>query len=96
MSKSTYTKGNQQKGLTPITSNWMHKIMKEPELVQALFATYSSPLNILNPNSFAENCTVFKEVFQQHQVKAQLFYARKANKAKAFVKRALALLAFLA
>lgn len=89
MSKSTYTKGNQQKGLTPITSNWMHKIMKEPELVHALFATYGSPMNILNPNSFAKNCTVFKEVFQQHQVKAQLFYARKANKAKAFVKRAL-------
>ena len=88
MNNKNYTKGNQQEGLTPITSNWMHKIMKEPEVVQELFTTYGSPLNILHPDSFAKNCNTFKEVFQQYQVKSQLFYARKANKAKAFVKRA--------
>ena len=88
MSNSKYTKGNQEKGLTPITSKWMHDIMEHPGVVNELFAKYGSPLNILNPASFTQNCKKFKEVFESNNVKSGIFYARKANKAKAFVKQA--------
>lgn len=88
MNNSQYSKGNQEKGLTPITSPWMHDIMNHPKVVDELFKRFGSPLNILHPASFAKNCTRFKEVFQNHDIKFGIFYARKANKAKAFVKQA--------
>jgi len=88
MNNNDYIKGNKKKGLTPITSQWMHDIMSHPKVVHKLFTQYGSPLNILHPASFTKNCTKFKEVFQSNNVKSGIFYARKANKAKAFVKQA--------
>jgi len=36
MNNSQYSKGNQEKGLTPITSPWMHDIMNHPKVVAEL------------------------------------------------------------
>ncbi|MDN3593489.1 Y4yA family PLP-dependent enzyme [Zunongwangia endophytica] len=88
MINSKYIKGNQEKGLTPITSQWMQEIMSHPKVINELFTKFGSPLNILNPASFTQNCIKFKEVFESNEVKYGIFYARKANKAKAFVKQA--------
>ncbi|MBW2962962.1 alanine racemase [Mesonia aestuariivivens] len=90
MKKAMYSKGNQKQGLTPITSPWMHQLMEQPQIIQELFKTYGSPLNILHPKSLCLNREKFQDVFKELEVDGQIFYARKANKAKAFVAQALA------
>lgn len=74
--------------LTPITSPWMHNLVENKERLGSLFAQYGSPLNILNMEPFAANYEAYQTVFETHNVHYHVFYARKANKCRAFVREA--------
>ena len=84
-----YVKGNKENSLTPITSTWIKEILENKSLLDELMSTYGSPINIHHLPSFVNNIKKFKQVFKIKQVDAQLFYARKANKSKGLVKKAL-------
>lgn len=84
-----YYKGNQNKGLTPITATWMRELLKNGELLNSLTEKYGSPINIHHLPTFKKNIENFQQLFQQENVESQIFYARKANKCKGLVKEAL-------
>ncbi|MBE8721009.1 type III PLP-dependent enzyme domain-containing protein [Sphingobacterium pedocola] len=74
--------------LTPITAPWVHEIVRNKKLLNEAIAHHHSPINIHDVRSFEENIAGFKSVFQKYELKHQVFFARKANKALAFVKSA--------
>ncbi|MEX2350040.1 MAG: Y4yA family PLP-dependent enzyme [Flavobacteriaceae bacterium] len=74
--------------LSPILSDWMPQLMADKKLLDTLFETHGSPLNIHYLPAMDNNIHIFKKVFEQHKLPHQLYYARKANKTQAVVKRA--------
>tara|TARA_R110000850_G_scaffold268138_1_gene399472 strand:+ start:65554 stop:66930 length:1377 start_codon:yes stop_codon:yes gene_type:complete len=66
----------------------MTQLMNDRELLDSLFETHGSPLNIHYLPAMDENINRFKKVFEKHKLPHQLYYARKANKTQAVVKRA--------
>ncbi|TVZ14821.1 Y4yA family PLP-dependent enzyme [Maribacter sp. MAR_2009_72] len=88
--KNKYYKGNQKKGLTPITSHWMHEIFNDQEVLRGVMEKYGSPINVHHLPTFNDNCARYKDLFESHDLKYQIFYARKANKSKGLVKQAFA------
>ncbi len=85
-----YYKGNEKNGLTPITSNWMHEILDNQEVLRGVLEKYGSPINIHHLPTFNDNCERYKALFNSYDLKFQIFYARKANKTKGLVKQAFA------
>lgn len=74
--------------LRPITSEWMKELARKPELLKELTSKFGSPVNIHSLLNFEENRSAFKAVFEEYGLRNRIFYARKANKSRAFVKRA--------
>ncbi len=57
-------------------------------MMDELFRKFSSPINIHHLPTFSETIQTFKKLFQEYDLKYQIFYARKANKSKSLVKQA--------
>ncbi|MBZ9650919.1 type III PLP-dependent enzyme domain-containing protein [Psychroflexus montanilacus] len=74
--------------LSPLQSDWMLQLIGNKGLIDKLFETYGSPINIHHLPNFDKNVSLFQEVFKRHHIPFKLFYARKANKSKSLVKRA--------
>lgn len=74
--------------LSPLLSEWMLQLMQDKKLLDALFETHGSPINIHYLPAFDENINRFQKVFEKHNIPHDLFYARKANKTKSLFKRA--------
>ncbi|TJZ50583.1 Y4yA family PLP-dependent enzyme [Sphingobacterium olei] len=74
--------------LTPIIASWVNEIIRNKQLIQGAIEQHHSPINIHHLRSFEENITAFKAVFKKYELKHQVFFARKANKAISFVKSA--------
>jgi len=87
--KSTYVKGNNKNSLTPITSEWMKKVMRNQSLITELISKHGSPINLHHLDTFNYNIQKFQKVFKNYSLRHQIFYARKANKSKALVQKAL-------
>ena len=87
--KKEYIKASADYPLTPLTSDWMHEIMGNRELLLRLFDEYGSPINIHHLKSFEANIEGYQDVFQKLGLDGQIYFARKANKCKTLVKRAL-------
>lgn len=85
----SYTKGNPDAGLSPITSPWMHRIFQDQKIITGLIEKYGSPINLHHLPTFTDNIASFKKLFETYRLKHQLFYARKANKSRSLVKQAL-------
>ena len=68
--------------LTPITSPWMHSIINDFKLQEAVLATYNSPVNLHHLGAFQDNIAEYKSILDTYGFKYQLFFARKANKFK--------------
>ncbi len=73
--------------LAPVVSDWMLNLMADKILLDSLFETWGSPLNIHYLPAVDKNIHTFRKVFEKHGIPHQLFYARKANKCKSLVKR---------
>ena len=84
-----YSKGNENNGLTPIISNWMEQVMGDSSLIEELVVKYGSPVNLHHLDTFEKNIQNFREVFESYDLRYQIYYARKANKSRALVKKAL-------
>ena len=84
-----YTKGNPNAGLTPITSPWMHRIFEDRKIIKELIEKHGSPINLHHLPSLSDKIESFKQLFESHGLRQQIYYARKANKSKSLVKQAL-------
>ncbi len=74
--------------LTPRLHPWVQRFLKEATLHKQLATNYGSPLNLHNCDPFVENYEAYANVIESFGLSHQIFYARKANKCKAFVKEA--------
>ncbi|WP_199535551.1 Y4yA family PLP-dependent enzyme [Rhodohalobacter sp. SW132] len=74
--------------LTPITDSWMKNVFSNLPFLEDLFKEYGSPINILHTGPFQKNYEQFSQVFEKHKLSHTIFFARKANRCKVFVKEA--------
>ncbi|SMO61729.1 Y4yA family PLP-dependent enzyme [Gracilimonas mengyeensis] len=74
--------------LTPITSPWMHDLLADKEALKTLFEQHGSPINVHQMEPFEANYETYQAVFNRHEVKHKVFFARKANKCRAYVQKA--------
>ncbi|MBA3986101.1 MAG: alanine racemase [Flavobacteriales bacterium] len=74
--------------LSPVLSDWMQQLMENKPLLDTLFETHGSPINIHYLPAMDKNIQMFQKVFQKHKLPHELYYARKANKSQSVVKRA--------
>lgn len=66
----------------------MLTLQQHPALLDRLIQKYCSPLNILCLEPFESNARDFASVFEETDARYAILFARKANKCRAFVKRA--------
>lgn len=74
--------------LTPITAPWMAKVFANRAFLEGLVQEYGSPINLHHTEPFERNYDRFTRVFDKHKLPHTIFYARKANPCKVFVKEA--------
>ena len=72
--------------LTAITAPWMHDVFNNPRFLQSLFHEYGSPINLLQTEPFEDNYNRLARIFDKHDLSHTVFFARKANRCKIFVK----------
>lgn len=89
MKSENHMKSGGNYPLTPLTSDWMHTIMADWQMVNELMTKYGSPLNLHHIPSFQSNIRQFQDVFEKFGLDGQIYFARKANKSKSLVKAAL-------
>lgn len=77
--------------LTPLTSLWMHQLMGDKSVLNALVHMHGSPINIHHADSMEENYNSYHNVFEEFGLSHKIFFARKANKTKAVALKAYAL-----
>ncbi len=74
--------------LTPIIAPWVHKFLENKEYISSLFEVYGSPINIHHTEPFIQNYKSYAALLDEHSLGHLIFFARKANKCKAFVQAA--------
>src|SRR5680860_27525 len=89
MDRAIYSKATGKNKLTPITSEWMHSLMKSHHLIAGLISEHGSPINLHHLPSFQKNIEDYAKVFEDFALDAQIFFARKANKSKTLARAAL-------
>ncbi|MEU2777675.1 Y4yA family PLP-dependent enzyme [Streptomyces sp. NPDC007162] len=62
-------------------------LLESAPLLHTLVDALGSPLNIILPDQIAENAQRFRTVFDRHQLTGQIFFAHKANRSSALVRR---------
>ena len=77
--------------LTAIIAPWMKKIFKNRLFLDNLFQEYGSPINILHTVPFEENYQKFTQIFKKYKLPHTIFFARKANRCKVYVRESLRL-----
>lgn len=74
--------------LKPIVHDWVRNLLRRPRYLFDLLEKFGSPLNIHSLIPFNENRRLFEDVFTEHGLDYQIFYARKANKCLQFLEPA--------
>ena len=64
---------------------WQIKLCESPDTVAGLIERHGSPLNLLDPDPMGRNARELEDAAERFGVDLKLFFARKANKALAFV-----------
>ncbi|RKN83499.1 type III PLP-dependent enzyme domain-containing protein [Ulvibacterium marinum] len=87
--KVNYSENLGEFPLSPIISEWMESILNKPILLRSLTKEHGSTINIHHLSSFDKNVDDYRKVFMTYELDGKVYFARKANKSKALVKRAL-------
>ncbi|MCB0078916.1 MAG: alanine racemase [Anaerolineales bacterium] len=74
--------------LTPLTLPWMHETLDDREQINRLFAQYGSPLNLHHLGPFRQNFADYAALLDDLGLDHLIFFARKANKCRAFAAEA--------
>ncbi|MFD6970178.1 Y4yA family PLP-dependent enzyme [Streptomyces sp. NPDC059949] len=62
-------------------------LLGSASFLHTLVAALGSPLNIVLPEQIAENAERFRSVLRRHQLAGRVFFAHKANRSSALVRR---------
>ncbi|MBE8715155.1 hypothetical protein [Sphingobacterium hungaricum] len=74
--------------LTPLIHKWVTGLTEERNLLFEAIEQYQSPINIQHTKPFKENIKGYIEVFEKYGLDYKIFFARKANKSRCFVRKA--------
>lgn len=74
--------------LTPVVAPWVHAVLADRAGLRRQFEQHGSPLNLHALQPFADNYAQYREVLERHGLRHLVFFARKANKCRAFVEEA--------
>lgn len=66
----------------PLTS-----LLDDPPFLHSLVDALGSPLNVLVPERIAENAERFRAVYRKHHLTGRVYFAHKANRSSALVRR---------
>lgn len=61
---------------------------RHPAMLHELASGFDAPIHLLFPERFARNATAFERTLAEHRVAGRVYYAKKANKARCFVRAA--------
>jgi diaminopimelate decarboxylase len=78
-------------GLPPLTArleSWQENLLADAERLSALVEAFGSPLNLHHLEPFDRNVGALLDVARARDVELEILFARKANKALAYVERA--------
>ncbi|MER5213147.1 Y4yA family PLP-dependent enzyme [Streptomyces sp. NPDC002838] len=73
--------------LEPRLGPRLQSLLRSPDLLHTLTDALGSPLNVLVPDQIAENLERFRSVYRKHHLSGQVFFAHKANRSSALVRR---------
>lgn len=74
--------------LTARLEPWQVELCRRPALVAAWMDEHGSPINVLDPSPMARNAADLRDAAAAHGIELGIHFARKANKALAFVDEA--------
>jgi diaminopimelate decarboxylase len=73
--------------LEPRLGPRLQSLLQSPDLLRMLTDALGSPLSVLVPDQIVENLKRFRSVYRKHHLSGQVFFAHKANRSSALVRR---------
>jgi diaminopimelate decarboxylase len=73
--------------LEPRLDARLASLLEASDLLRTLVDGLGSPLNVVLPDQIAENAERFRAVYREHHLGGQVFFAHKANRSSALVRR---------
>ncbi|MFD0352603.1 Y4yA family PLP-dependent enzyme [Streptomyces sp. NPDC127110] len=73
--------------LEPRLGAAMASLLRSPSFLLSLVDGLGSPLNVVLPDQIALNLDAFRAVLRRHQLSGRVFFAHKANRSSALVRR---------
>jgi diaminopimelate decarboxylase len=65
----------------------LRSVLERRDLLGTLVRALGSPLNVVLPDQLARNVETFREVYRKHRLGGQMYFAHKANRSSALVRR---------
>lgn len=73
--------------LEPRLESRLASLLESSSFLHTLVDALGSPLNVVLPDQIADNAERFRSVLRRHQLSGQVFFAHKANRSSALVRR---------
>ncbi|MDO5286559.1 MAG: alanine racemase [Actinomycetia bacterium] len=73
--------------LDPATGDQTSRLLARRDRLHGWVAAFGSPLNIVLPDEVADNADRFQEVLRARRLRGQVYFAHKANRSSAVVRR---------
>ncbi|MFD5111342.1 Y4yA family PLP-dependent enzyme [Streptomyces sp. NPDC058391] len=73
--------------LEPRLEPRMVDLLQEEGFLRTLVGALGSPLNVLLPDQVADNVARFRSVYRKHRLSGAIFFAHKANRSSALLRR---------
>jgi diaminopimelate decarboxylase len=73
--------------LRPRVEGRLRDLLEQPSLLHDLVRSLGSPLNVVLPDQAADNAAAFAAVHRRHRLRGDVWFAHKANRSSAIVRR---------
>lgn len=73
--------------LDPAVRGELARLLEHPRLLHAWTAAFGSPLNVVLPDVIAANAARFADVLTRRRISGEVYFAHKANRSTALVRR---------
>ncbi|MGW7054250.1 Y4yA family PLP-dependent enzyme [Streptomyces sp. NPDC054887] len=73
--------------LAPRLESRLRSLLDSPAFLHDLVCALGSPLNVVLPDQVAENLERFRSVYRRHRLSGDVFFAHKANRSSALLRR---------
>lgn len=74
--------------LDPVVAPWISNLISQKEALKRHLTKFGSPVHIHNPVHFTKNIKLFKVVLNKCGIPFRIYFARKSNKAKVYIRQA--------